>query len=105
MHALRETEVENLAVDMFGLLTLIKPLEMKGFCRVSRTRFGALIEPNIISNFGPMYISRIVVEKKPSTEEIVTPTNQEDDPEKSHHDNDSSDENVTKSSLTWRFNK
>lgn len=64
MHTLKETDVENLAVDIFGLLSLLKPFEHRGFFRITRTRFGALIEPNIVSNFGPMYVCRIIVQKQ-----------------------------------------
>jgi hypothetical protein len=73
MHALKETDVENLAIDLYGLLSLLKPFEHRGFFRISRTRFGVLIEPSIVSNFGPMFVSRIIVQKQ-TEPEIVTTT-------------------------------
>jgi 16S rRNA C967 or C1407 C5-methylase (RsmB/RsmF family) len=63
MQALKETEVPNLAVDLHGLLEVLMPFERYNLFRLNRTRFGVLIEPSIFSNFGPMYVSRIVVNK------------------------------------------
>lgn len=58
--ALRETDVQGLHVDLLGLWTALKPLQEAGFFVMNRTKFGVLIEPSVISNFGPMFVSRIV---------------------------------------------
>jgi hypothetical protein len=66
--ALRETSVDGLAVDLLGLWTALKPLQNAGFFHLSRTKFGVLIEPNIVSNFGPMYVCRIVYSPRENAE-------------------------------------
>ena len=58
--ALRETDVRGLHVDLLGLWTALKPLQEAGLFVMNRTKFGVLIEPSVISNFGPMFVSRIV---------------------------------------------
>lgn len=67
MQALKETEVTNLAVDLVGLLDILRPFEKYSLFKLNRTRLGVIIEPTVFSNFGPMYISRIVVDKQAVT--------------------------------------
>ena len=47
MQALKETETPNLAVDIYGLLEVLRPFEQYNIFKLSRTRFGVLIEPSI----------------------------------------------------------
>lgn len=61
MNALKDTEVPNLHVDLISLMKMIQPFERAGIFRILRTRCGVLVIPNTFSNFGPMYISRVVV--------------------------------------------
>ncbi|CAL8078428.1 unnamed protein product [Orchesella dallaii] len=61
MNALKETEVPNLYIDLVGLIKLVTPFERAGVFRVTRTRCGILVTPTTTRNFGPMYVSRIVV--------------------------------------------
>jgi len=60
LRALSETGVSNLAIDLYGLLSLLKPFELQGYFHMTVFRCGVLIEPDVGCNFGPMYISRIV---------------------------------------------
>ena len=64
--ALKETEVEFLSVDLLGLWEALLPFKIMQLFNMSRTKFGVLIEPTVFSNFGPMYICRIVVQPKPA---------------------------------------
>ncbi|CAG7731158.1 unnamed protein product [Allacma fusca] len=72
--ALRETPIDGLEVDLLGLWTALKPLQQAGFFHISRTKFGVLIEPNIVSNFGPMYVCRIVYQppKNSNTDAVLS---------------------------------
>lgn len=74
LNALKETEVLDLKIDLLGLVKMVQPFEKAGIFRIMRTRCGILVMPNTFSNFGPMYVSRIV--KKASA-----------DNEASHEDN------------------
>ncbi|ODN06588.1 5-methylcytosine rRNA methyltransferase NSUN4 [Orchesella cincta] len=69
MNALKETEVSNLYVDLVGLMKLITPFEKAGVFRVTRIRCEVLVTPTKFCNYGPMFISRIVV--KPSLAFVV----------------------------------
>lgn len=69
VNALKDTEVNNLHVDLMGLVKLVRPLEAAGIFKIMRTRCGILVLPNTVNNFGPMYVSRIVV-KRPTSSTI-----------------------------------
>lgn len=59
--ALRESDVPNLFVDLRGAWDALLPFRLAGVYNLTKTKFGILIQPNVVSNVGPMYVSRIVV--------------------------------------------
>lgn len=60
MQALNEMGTSSLKPDVGWLLEFLRPFVAKKLFKVSATKYGTLIEPNVESNFGPMYVSRIV---------------------------------------------
>lgn len=61
--ALNEVDREDLKIDLNSLWNVLAPLQEAKMYKLERTKCGIQIIPYLVSNCGPMFVSRIVVAK------------------------------------------